>query len=309
MTESVRPKIIVDCDPGIDDAFALPLAARHGDLLGITTVGGNASLEAATRNALLTCQLFDIDAPVHAGLGRPVIGEPKLALEVHGDGGFGSGELPAITGRVASHEGIDFIIDTIRAVDDVWLIPIGPLTNIAVALRKAPDIADRLAGISFMGGSATRGNMTAGAEFNAGADPEAADIVFTSGVPLRMAGLDLTQQFVIDDQFATTVRALGSPGAWLLADLVVFLLDRMESFGIGRIAHLHDAVAVLAVTHPHLIEATQRDAVVELAGTHTRGMTLVDLRFPNGSPAGNVAHGHTLVDPAECERLVLEALG
>ncbi len=308
MTESAKPKIIVDCDPGIDDAFALPLAARHGELLGITTVGGNASLEAVTRNALLMCQLFDIDAPVHAGLGRPLVGEPKLALEVHGDSGFGSSELPPITRELASSDAIGFIIDTVRSVDDVWLIPIGPLTNIAMALRLAPDIADRIGGISFMGGSTTLGNMTPGSEFNIGADPEAADVVFTSGVPLLMAGLDLTQQFLVDDQFAQTVRALATTGTALLAELVDFVLDRMESFGIGRVVHLHDPVAVLAVTHPHLIETTLRNGVVELAGTYTRGMTLLDMRFPNGSPEGNVGHGHTIVDRAECERLVLEAL-
>lgn len=308
MTESNKPKIIVDCDPGIDDAFALPLAARHGDLLGITTVGGNASLEAVTRNALATCQVFDIDAPVHAGLSRPLVGEPKFALEVHGDSGFGSGELPPLTRQIASNDAINFIIDTVRAVDDVWLIPIGPLTNIATALRLAPDIAERIGGISFMGGSATLGNMTPAAEFNIGADPEAADVVFTSGVQLRMAGLDLTHQFATDDEFAATVRSLATPGAQLLAELVEFVLDHMEAIGLGRVAHMHDPVAVLAVTHPHLIMATQREAVVELVGTHTRGMTLLDMRFPDGSPAGNVGHGHTIVDPAECKRLVLEAL-
>ena len=307
MTAPQRPKIILDCDPGIDDAFALPVAARYGDLLGITTVGGNASLEAVTNNALLVCQLFGIDAPVHAGRSHPLVGEPKLALEVHGSSGFGTTDLPPVERSVASNSGIEFIIDTVRAVDDVWLVPIGPLTNIAVALEQAPDIASRIAGISFMGGSATLGNMTAAAEFNTGADPEAADVVLRSGVPLRMAGLDLTHQFEIDDDFAARVRAVGSPGTTLLADLTGFILDRMAEFGLGRIAHLHDPVAVLAVTHPDLIASLPREVVVELDGTHTRGMTLVDMRWPDGFPDGNVLHGHTL-DAAEAERLVLEAL-
>ncbi|MCL4149728.1 UNVERIFIED_CONTAM: hypothetical protein GTU68_007564, partial [Idotea baltica] len=204
-------RLLVDCDPGHDDAVALVAAAYHGDLVGITTVGGNAPLADVTTNALLTCQLFGIDVEVHAGAARPLVAEPRHAPEVHGVSGFAGSSLPELTRTVTSNSAIDYLIETIRGEEGLWLVPIGPLTNVALAFRQAPDLPDRLAGVSFMGGSATFGNHSAVAEFNVLVDPEAAAVVLGSGARIHMAGLDLTHQFPVDDALVSDVAAIDTP--------------------------------------------------------------------------------------------------
>lgn len=310
-------RLIVDCDPGHDDAVALVVAAHFAEIVGITTVGGNAPLADVTGNALLTCQLFGIDAEVHAGAVRPLVAEPRHAPEVHGVSGFAGPTLPPLERRVAGGHAVDYLIETIRGEEGLWLVPIGPMTNVAMAFRHAPDLIDRLAGVSFMGGSAGSGNRTPTAEFNVLVDPEAAAVVLGSGVPLRMAGLDLTNQFPVDDALARDMRALGGPGAVFLADLFGGYLDRAEGLTGLRRGGLHDPCAVLAVTHPEVIASELRRVDVELDGRLTRGMTVVDQRpAPTGGRASrpdddagapNVHHGHT-IDPKAARALVLEAV-
>ena len=311
MSEVARPRLIVDCDPGHDDAVALVCAARFGDLVGITTVGGNAPLADVTANALLTCQLFDIDVEVHAGAARPLVAEPRHAPEIHGVSGFHGPALPELRRSVTSHDAVAYMIETIRGEEGLWLVPTGPMTNVALALRQAPDLADRLAGISFMGGSAGAGNHSPVAEFNVMVDPEAAAAVLGTGGRILMAGLDLTHQFVVDDELERAVRALAvddvNPGAEVVADLLRSYLDRIELIRGERQGGLHDPCAVLAVTHPDVIEHRMRHVDVELHGTLTRAMTVVDQR-PAGGLEPNVAHGHHL-DHTRARALVLEAIG
>ena len=301
-----RPRLLVDCDPGLDDAVALVAAARLGDLVGITTVGGNAPLRDVTTNALLVCQLFDLDVEVHAGAGRPLVAEPLHAPEIHGVSGFAGPDLPVLERTAASDAGVDYLIETVRAEEGLWLVPIGPLTNVALAFRSAPDLPERLAGISFMGGSSTFGNRTPAAEFNVLADPEAAAVVLGSRARIHMAGLDLTHQFVVDDGLASDIAAIGRPGPTVLADLMTGYLDRVEAIRGLRQGGLHDPCAVLAVTNPEVIQSTARRVEVELSGSLTRGMTVVDQR-PGRTENPNVHHGHTLHHP-EARRLVLSAL-
>ncbi|MEM9131482.1 MAG: nucleoside hydrolase [Actinomycetota bacterium] len=292
-----RPRLILDCDPGVDDAAALVLAAHFGDLVGVTTVGGNAPLADVTTNALLATQIFGIDVEVHAGVGRPLVGEPLHAPEVHGEHGFAGPDLPRLQRSVASDDAVGWLVETIRAEEGLWLVPTGPLTNVAMALQVAPDLARRVSGISFMGGSATGGNRTAAAEFNALADPEAAAAVVAAPTVVHMAGLDLTMQFRSDDALADALQATGTAGGRLLADLIGDYLDNMATIRGERWGGLHDPCAVLALTHPGLIGWTSRPCAVELAGTHTRGMTLVDRRRPTEEPddaPGIVRHGHTI---------------
>ncbi|MGF1598523.1 MAG: nucleoside hydrolase [Acidimicrobiales bacterium] len=306
-----RPRILLDCDPGLDDAAAIVVAAHFADLVGVTTVGGNAPLAAVTTNALLTAQVFGLDVEVHAGAAGPLVGEPRHAPEIHGEHGFAGPTLPTLARSVASGDGVEYLIETIRAEAGSWLVPTGPLTNVALALRAAPDLCDRLAGISFMGGSATVGNHTAVAEFNVLADPEAAAVVCDAGrrLPVLMAGLDLTHQFVVDDDLADRLRAIASPGAVMLADLVVAYLDRVEAIRGWRRGGLHDPCAVLAVTHPHLFRHRRRRVGVELTGTLTRGMTVVDRRPADDvdDDGGNVHHGQRLDHPGALAAL-LEAV-
>lgn len=299
--------LVVDCDPGHDDAIALVLADLHGRLLGITTVGGNAPLADVTRNALITAELFGIDAPVHAGSPRPLVAPARYAPEVHGERGFDGPEVPEPGRAPASDDGVGFLIDTARRTEGLWLVATGPLTNVALALRRAPDLVGLLAGISFMGGSATVGNHTPVAEFNAVVDPEALDIVLGSGVPLRMAGLDLTMQFVVDDDLERDLRAQGNRGAVVLADLVAAYLDALGRRDGRRRGGLHDPCAVLAVTHPELVARVPRHVAVELSGRLTRGMTVVDRRGSGLGAEPNVEHGVDL-DVAAARRLVLDAV-
>ena len=278
MSPSPAPAIILDCDPGHDDAVAMVVAARHTHLLGITTVAGNAPLAATTRNAIVVRDLLGIDVAVHAGAERPLVAEPKHAGYVHGESGLDGPELPPPSGPPASHDAVGFIIDTCRAHEGTWLVPTGPLTNIALALRAAPDLGGRIAGISLMGGG-TFGNKTAVAEFNIWADPDAAAVVFGYGGPLIMSGLDLTHQLQATPERIAAVRALPGPIPAFFADLFEFFSGTYVSRHHDmRGAAVHDPCAVMALTHPQLFVRAPAHVTVETHGELTRGQTIVDRR-------------------------------
>ena len=270
--------MIVDCDPGHDDAIALLVAAKFADLVGVTTVAGNAPITATTRNARIVLDLIGSAAPLHSGAHRPLVAPPRHAEYVHGESGLDGADLPEPSKPADSDDAVGFIIDTCRATEGLWLVPTGPLTNIALALRAAPDLAGRIAGISLMGGGSF-GNRSAAAEFNIWADPEAAAVVFDYGGPLTMAGLDVTHRLQATPERIERVRALPGNLASVLADLFVFFSDvyvrRHDNMRGGAV---HDPIAVMALTHPHLFTVKPQHVVVETAGEHTRGMTLIDRR-------------------------------
>ena len=302
-----RPAIILDCDPGHDDVIALVVAARHTELLGITTVAGNAPLEMTTRNAIITRDLLGVDVAVHSGAERPLVAPPRHASYVHGASGLDGADLPEPSGPPASTDAVGFIIDTCRSNEGTWLVPTGPLTNVALALRAAPDLAGRIAGISLMGGG-TFGNRSAAAEFNIWADPEAAAAVFDYGGPLIMSGLDLTHQFLATPERIGRVRALPGRLAVILADLFDYFRERYvaRTDEIGG-APVHDPCAVLALTHPDLFAHADRHVVVETQGEHTRGMTVVDQRDLIERPAPNCTI-LTSVDAKAGFDVVIEAI-
>lgn len=311
-----RPRLLVDCDPGHDDVLALLVAARYGELVGITTVAGNAPVEHTTRNALVVCELAGLDVPVHRGAAQPIVGAARHAAAVHGVTGLDGPVLPEPTRAVDGDDAAGFIVDTARASEGLWLVPIGPFTNAALALRRDPGLAARLAGISFMGGSAGPGNRTPVAEFNVWADPEAAAVVVGAGVqPTRMAGLNLTRRLTVDDDFAAQLRAAGTPLARFCADAIGFSLDRHQSLSGVRAAPVHDVCAVLAVTHPELLTHQRRPVGVELGGRLTRGMTVVDERPYAATPgatepataASTVEVGYAIDAPA-ARALLLDAV-
>jgi inosine-uridine nucleoside N-ribohydrolase len=284
---SVRPKIILDCDPGHDDAFALIVAARFTNLLGVTTVAGNASLELTTRNARIILDLCGSEAPLHSGANRPLVQPPVFADYVHGKSGMDGAVLPEPSRPADSARAIDFIIDTVRGNDDVWLVPTGPLTNIALALTRAPDLASRLSGISLMGGGRF-GNRTPTAEFNIWLDPEAAATVFDCGAPIVMAGLNLTHEFQASPARIAAVEGAHPRLGPLLAGLLRFFsgtyIDRHEGF-VG--AAMHDVCSVLALTHPQMFTSNARFVGIDLHGNHTRGMTVIDDRQLVDRPSAN----------------------
>lgn len=284
---ATKIKMIVDCDPGHDDAMALVVAARHSDLLGVTTVAGNAPLSSTSRNARVILDLIGSTVPLHEGAERPLIAAPPGLQKAHGESGLDGADLPEPSRPADSTNAIDFIIETCRATEGVWLVAIGPLTNIALALRSAPDLAKRIAGISIMGGG-TFGNKTAAAEFNIWADPEAAAIVFGYGGPLMMSGLNVTHQLQATPQRINLVRKIGGSLANTLADLLAFYSAAYVSHHSEMIgAAVHDPCAVMALTHPELFTIRSQNVQIETKGEHTRGMTLIDARFFSNPKAAN----------------------
>ncbi|MBC7518865.1 MAG: nucleoside hydrolase [Microbacteriaceae bacterium] len=274
-------KLILDCDPGLDDALALLLA--HADealeLVAVTTVGGNVTLENTTRNALELREYLGFDhVPVAAGASVPLLRAAENAEHVHGKEGLGSVRLPAAVNTVESIHAVELIIQTLRdAPGTVHLVATGPLTNIALALKKEPKIIDWVASFVIMGGSFTRGNATPAAEFNIFADPEAAEIVFAAGWEVVMIGLDLTHQAIATEEIAERMRQLGPLGVDLIAPLATFWIDPKTG---GQA--VHDVCAVAYLTRPELFESKRARVEIETSGTFTAGMTVTD--FDSSTP-------------------------
>lgn len=271
-------KVLIDCDPGLDDALALLLA--HGDpeleLVAVTTVGGNVGVDKTTRNALqIRDYLGFADVPVASGAGEPLLGDVQSAEHVHGEGGLGSVVLPEAKGTVADTDAVDFLIKTLEASQgDIHLIATGPLTNIALALRKEPRIAHWFASFTIMGGSYTRGNATPAAEFNIYADPQAAAEVFAAPWTTVMVGLDLTLQAVVTDEVVDRMKQLGTLGTDFVIPLATFWTNPLEDEWDGQA--LHDVCAVAYVARPDLFVSKPARVDVELEGTFTSGETVVD---------------------------------
>lgn len=285
-------KVIIDCDPGHDDALAIFLAGQHLDILGITTVAGNQTIQKVTTNALKILALMDrTDIPVYRGMHTPLLRPPYHAGHVHGESGMDGPELPVPTQKVEESHAVEFIIETVRTTDDVWLVPVGPLTNIAMAIRQAPDISNRMAGMSIMGGSLTSGNSTSFAEFNIWFDAEAARIVFDSGIPIKMCGLNLTQQANATDSYIEQVAGLGNRVGNAVTEILKFYLNSAaENIGIRKAA-MHDPCAVAALIDPTLIDFAPMHVTVETTGTDTYGMTVCDYRHLRGFGTANVEEG------------------
>lgn len=281
------PRVIIDCDPGHDDAIALVVAARHTEIVGVTTVAGNVPLESTSRNARIILDLLGLHAPLHRGAERPLVAPPRHAESVHGVSGLDGADLPTPSRPADSDRAVEFIVETCRASEGLWLVPTGPLTNIALAMRAAPDIPRRIAGISLMGGG-TFGNVTAVGEFNVWADPEAAAEVFGSGANLTMCGLDVTHRLQATPSRIDSVRKLPGSLAQTFAQLLTFYSGgEVERNSDMQGAPVHDACAVLALTHPHLFTMDRHHVDVETKGAFTRGMTVIDRRGLNDRPSPN----------------------
>jgi purine nucleosidase len=276
--------LLLDCDPGLDDALALLLA--HGDpnldLVAVTTVGGNVSLEGTTRNALQLREYLGFhDVPVAAGAAGPLTGPTRDAAEVHGASGLGNVTLPAATLATSEIPAVDLIIQTLQAAPGtIHLVATGPLTNIALALAKEPRIVEWAASFIIMGGSYTRGNATPAAEFNIYADPDAAALVFAAGWTVVMVGLDLTLQAVVHAGIVERMHTLGTLGVDLVAPLATFWTNPLDDEWDGQA--LHDVCAVAYLARPDLFITKPARVEVELTGTFTRGATVVD--FHSAAP-------------------------
>jgi purine nucleosidase len=275
-------KIIIDTDPGQDDAVAilLALASPELDVLGITCVAGNVPLPLTTKNARIICELAGRpDVKVYAGCERPLARELVTAEHVHGKTGLDGIALPDPTMPMAEGHAVDFLIDTLRreAPGSVTLCPIGPLTNIATAFRNAPDIVSRVGRIVLMGGAYFQvGNITPAAEFNIYVDPEAADIVFRSGVPLVVMPLDVTHKALTTRPRIDAFRALGTK----VGEAVASWTDFFERFDMQKYgsegAPLHDPCTIAYLLKPDLFAGREINVEIELEGRYTTGMTVAD---------------------------------
>lgn len=283
--------VILDCDPGHDDAFNILLAAANPaiELLAITTVAGNQTLEKTTRNARRVCSAAGIrGVPIAAGRDRPLHGPRRIAEDIHGESGldgpgFAAGE-PDVP--LDPRNALALVRDTLLArPEPVTLVPTGPLTNIAVLLLAHPELAGRIERIVLMGGSTERGNTTPAAEFNILCDPEAADIVFRSGLPVTMFGLNATHQVRATPEVVARIAALSTPLSGLCVDLLTYFASTYrEVFGFDA-PPLHDPLTVAHLIDPTLVGLARAAVAVELTGTHTRGATVVDLHGVTGRPA------------------------
>lgn len=281
-------RIILDTDPGHDDAIAMLLAAGNSgiDLAAITTVAGNQTLDKVTFNALAVCQIGEIDAPVAAGAAGPLVRPQQVAADIHGESGLDGPALPRTVGDTDPRHGVDVIVETVMgaAPGTVTLVPIGPLTNVAMAVRKEPRIVDRVHEVVLMGGSYTRGNRTPAAEFNIWADPEAARIVFEQDWTVTMVGLDVTHQATATPEVLDRIREVGSPAGRLVVDMLDFYGSAYRS--AQRLGHppVHDPVTVAYLIDPDVMQTRPASVAVETAGTHTAGMTVTDFDGITGAP-------------------------
>ena len=278
-------KIVIDCDPGHDDAIAilLALASPELELIGVTTVAGNQTLDKTTRNALVALEIAGrSDVPVAAGAEAPLRRELRTAAHVHGETGLDGPELPEPAARPVDAHAADFLAELIEP--GVVLVPTAPLTNVALLLERHPDVHERIERIVWMGGAIGEGNVTPAAEFNAFVDPEAAAFVLASGIPFTMIGLDVTHKALFTHAHAERLRGAGRTGRFVAELSDFFQRFHERSYGLDG-SPIHDAMAVAQVIDPTLVTTRRANVAVETRSEFCDGRTVVDLRGVTGRAA------------------------
>jgi len=307
--EDTMKKVILDCDPGHDDAIAIMLACASSELeiLGITTVAGNQTGEKTFTNALKILTLIGEDLPVARGFDKPLFQELVTAPEIHGETGLDGADLPAPSVKPCEVHAVNFIVETLLSADDlVYLVPTGPLTNIAGALLLAPGVKEKIKRIVLMGGGVLESNKTPAAEFNIYVDPEAAKIVFESGIPITMVGLDATNKALFSLEDIEALSRLSGKVSTVAARLLTFYAEQLEKFSGVRGAYLHDPLTVAAVIDPAVLDTRFLHVDIETKGEFTRGATVVDLYGVTGKkPNAEVSFG---LDLSKFKGLVFDAI-
>ena len=307
----MQRKILLDCDPGHDDAVAMMLAWGNPsiELLGVTTVGGNQTLDKVTRNALSVATVVGMhDVPIAAGCRLPLVRPVEIAPDVHGDSGLDGVELPEPAVELDPRHGVDLIIETIMSNEPgtVTLVPTGPLTNIAMAARKEPRIVERVQEVVLMGGGYHVGNWSPVAEFNIKVDPEAAHIVFNEKWPIVMVGLDLTHQALATDEVAERIAAVpGSVSQFTLGLFTFFRKAYQDAQGFD-FPPVHDPCTLAYLIDPTVVETVKVPVDVELNGSLTTGMTVADFRAP--APEDCHTKDATRLDAPRFWGLVVDAI-
>jgi len=295
--------VLLDCDPGHDDAIAMLLALGSDELelRGVTTVAGNQTLEKTTANAIRVLELAGrAEIPVAAGAGRPLVREPRVAAEVHGETGLDGPDLPPPQGEPSPQHAVDFLAERIEGAT---LVATGPLTNVALLLARHPEAVPER--IVLMGGAIAEGNVTPAAEFNIWADPEAAHRVFASGLDVTMVGLDVTHQALVTSAHAEQLGQSGRIGT-VVAELLEFYGGFHRTVYGWDGSPIHDAVAVAHVIDPTLLELEHVNVRVDCESELCRGRTVADIWRRTGlEPNANVAVG---IDSERFVDLLLQRL-
>jgi ribosylpyrimidine nucleosidase len=274
-----KRKIILDCDPGHDDAAAIMLAgASPGiELLGITAAAGNQTLKKTVRNALGVCQLLGINAPVYAGCPKPLVRERIVAQEIHGESGLDGAELPPLKRKAEEKHAVQYIIDSFLSSDgDIALAATGPMTNLAAALLLEPRIVSKIKEIVFMGGCFGLGNVTPAAEFNIYADAEAADAVFSRGIPLTMIGLDVTRRVLCTPAVMERMGRAGTKASKLFCDMMDFANRAQKRIYGFEGSPLNDPVVIAYIIDPSVLTVKPMYAEVDTASSQSYGRTNCD---------------------------------
>jgi len=292
---TTRRRVLLDCDPGHDDAMAILLAASATavELVGITTVAGNQTLPKTTLNARRVCSVAGIiGVPVAAGCARPLARDPIVSQEIHGTSGLDGVDWDEPTVPLDPREGVDLMIELAGDGDPLTIVAVGPLTNVATALRRAPDIAGRIERIAIMGGAIGLGNVTPSAEFNIHADPEAADDVFRAGIPLTLVPLEVTHQALATDAVVERIASLDTPVARMSVALMRFFAEAYQTvFGFAYPA-VHDPCAVAVIIDPSIVDARPMNVVVDTASSLSLGRTVCDVYGTSGrAPNAEVGVG------------------
>ncbi|MBE7004276.1 MAG: nucleoside hydrolase, partial [Ruminococcaceae bacterium] len=271
-----RQRIILDCDPGHDDAVAIMLAVSSPrlELLGVTTVAGNQSLDKTSRNACRVLQWLGADVPVYAGCDRPMVRARRAAGDIHGESGLDGPVFPPLKKQAEREHAVLYLIRTLMESDgDIIVVTTGPMTNLAMALRMEPRIAEKLRRIVLMGGSYTNGNVTPAAEFNILADAEAAHVCFTAGRPVTMVGLDVTRRVQCVPALVERMERLGTDASRLFVDLMRFFCrTQKEVFGMEG-GPLHDPLAVASVIDPEILTCKPMNVQIDLRSEQSYGRT------------------------------------
>lgn len=311
-----RKRVIIDCDTGVDDAMALLMALRSPalDVVGITTVAGNATLDKVVRNTLLVVEQAEREVPVYPGAVRPLMGAWTTAENAHGSDGLGDVGFPDPTGYAEDTHAVDYLVEAfLEAEEPTHLITLAPLTNVALALAKAPELEQKIASLVMMAGGINGGNVTPAAEFNVWVDPEAADIVFRSAIPKTMVGLEpIRLDGGITSEDVDQLEATETPWCQMIGTLLRHRLNTWADLtGDIRPTTPPDLAAMGIAIDPTLGDASMYHVAVETDGAHTRGLTLADRRgyrrLIEGAPEPNV-NVVTRMDNERYRKLVLETL-
>lgn len=270
--------VVLDCDPGHDDAVALLLAYASDDinLRGVSAVAGNHTLPNTLDNVLKVCSLAGIDVPVYSGMGQPMVRDQIIADYIHGETGLNGYEFGEHGLEAESRHGVDFLIEESLNSDGLVVVPTGPLTNIGMGLLKEPRISEGIDEIVFMGGSCSSGNVTASAEFNIFADPEAAKTVINSNIPVTMIGLNVTRKVKVTDDVMSRIEGIGNPVSEMVVDLLKYFRGTYRDiFGVSE-PPLHDPITIASLIDEDVLETELMRVDVETEGEHTYGETVCD---------------------------------